>query len=76
MLNDKLRAVIGIWSEFYINHSHNVLKFNINNTLVQVLLDNGAYVFIIADYDFYIQTLGPDIVMYCRAIRKMLERTN
>ena len=74
MLNDKLRAVIGIWSEFFINHSHNILKFNINNTIVQVLLDNGSYIFIVEDYDFYIQTMGVDVVKYCRAIKKMLER--
>lgn len=74
MLNDKLRAVIGIWSEFFINHSHNILKFNINNTIVQVFLDNGSYIFIVEDYDLYIQTMGADVVKYCRAIKKMLER--
>lgn len=74
MLNDKLRAVIGIWSEFFINHSHNILKFNINNTIVQVMLDNGSYIFIVEDYDLYIQTMGVDVVKYCRAIKKMLER--
>lgn len=74
MLNDKLRAVIGIWSEFFINHSHNILKFNINNTIVQVSLDNGSYIFIVEDYDLYIQTMGVDVVKYCRAIKKMLER--
>lgn len=74
MLNDKLRAVIGIWSDFFINHSHNILKFNINNTIVQVMLDNGSYIFIVEDYDLYIQTMGVDVVKYCRAIKKMLER--
>ena len=73
MISPMLRAVIGIWSEWFINHSNNVLKFRINNKIVKVWVEKKIYVFFIEDYDFYIRAYSPDVVSHCQNIKRMLE---
>lgn len=72
MLSAELRAVIGIWSDYFINKGDQHIKFRINNKVVKVWIDKDIYCFFIEDHDFYIRAYGPDIVKYCRIIQKML----
>lgn len=73
MLIAKLHAVIGIWSNYFINKRDYLIKFRINNKMVIVQVDREAYTFFIEDYDLYIKAHGTDIVKYCLLIQKMLE---
>lgn len=72
-LNPMLRAVTGIWSNYFINYSNDAVKFRINNKTVRVWTEQRTYAFLIEDYDFYIRALGTDVVKYCQSIQKMLE---
>lgn len=72
-VDPRLRAVIGIWSIYFINCSNDTVKFRIHNKIVKAWIESKTYVFVIEDYDLHIRAYGTDIVNYCTAIQKMLE---
>ena len=72
-VNPMLRAVIWIWSAYFINCLNDVVKFRINNKIVKVWIERKTYVFYVEDYNFYISAYGTDVVNYCQIIQKMLE---
>lgn len=76
MLTAELRAVIGIWSEYFINRSNKVLKFRINNYLIKVWAGRNSYIFYVEDANIYISAHGHDVVKYCRMVHKMIEGLN
>lgn len=75
-ISDEIKAVIGIWSEFFINRINDSAKFKINKNMVYVYKDNDRIWFYISYKDrtsMNASCTRENLFSACSHLRKMLE---
>ena len=74
MLTDELRAVIGIWSAYFINHSDFYVKFRIGDSNVIVWQKDDRILFWVNKIGTVINCKFENIIHLCQMIRLFLEK--
>lgn len=75
-ISDEIKAVIGIWSEFFTNRINDSAKFKINKNMVYVYKKDDRIWFYISYKDrtsMNASCTQESLFSTCRHLRKMLE---
>lgn len=75
-ISDEIKAVLGIWSEFFINMIDDSAKFKINKNMICVYKRNDRIWFYISYKDgsnMNASCTRENLFSTCRRLRKMME---
>lgn len=75
-LSDEIKAVIGIWSEYFINRINSSAKFKIHKCMVYTYIHDDRVWFYISHKDgssMNASCTRENLLSTCRRLRKMME---